>query len=109
MAVGMAVVKEVIDKDLPAHAQIQGNYLMAKLNEIAAEFNLKNVRGKGLLIAFDLPANKGSEVVAECFKAGLIINSPRPSIIRLMPPLIVNEEQINQMIQILSAVLEKVL
>ena len=109
MAVGMAVVKEVIEKDLGANAQAQGYYLLKKLNNLKTKFNLKEIRGKGLLIAFDLPTAKGSEVASECFKEGLIINSPQPSTIRLMPPLIVTEKEIDDMLQILSTVMKRVL
>jgi acetylornithine/N-succinyldiaminopimelate aminotransferase len=62
-----------------------------------------------LLIAFDLPAQKGKEVVGECLKQGLIINSPQPAMIRLMPPLIVTTKEIDAMLEILSAVLTEVL
>ena len=109
MAVGMAVVKEVIEKGLAANAQVQGNTILKKLNKLKIEFNLKDIRGRGLLIAFDLPTAKGSEISSECFKEGLIINSPQPSTIRLMPPLIVTEKEIDDMLQILSTVLERVL
>lgn len=109
MAVGMAVVKEVIEKDLATNAQVQGNTMLKKLNRLKTEFNLKDIRGKGLLIAFDLPTDKGSEIASECFKEGLIINSPQPPTIRLMPPLIVTEKEIDAMLQILSTVLKRVL
>jgi acetylornithine/N-succinyldiaminopimelate aminotransferase len=109
MAVGMAVVKEVIEKDLATNAQVQGNTILKKLNKLKTEFNLKDIRGKGLLIAFDLPTAKGSEIASECFKEGLIINSPQPPTIRLMPPLIVTEKDIDAMLQILSTVLKRVL
>jgi acetylornithine and succinylornithine aminotransferases len=109
MAVGLAVVKEVIEKEIAKNAQVQGKYLINKLNDLKSEFNIKDIRGRGLLIAFDLPTEKGSEVVSECFKEGLIINSPRPAVIRLMPPLIVIEKEIDDMLQILSGVLKRVL
>jgi len=40
---------------------------------------------------------------------GLMLNSPRPSTIRLMPPLIVTKEETDKMIDILSKVLDKTL
>jgi len=109
MAVGMAVVKEVIEKDLATNAHVQGNYIRKKLNDLNTEYNLNAIRGKGLLIAFDLPTPTGSEIASECFKEGLILNSPQPSTIRLMPPLIVTEKEIDDMLHILSMVLKRVL
>lgn len=107
MAVGLAVVKEIISKNLSKNAKLQGEYLTSKLEEISSKYKLKNIRGKGLLIAFDLPTENGSEIVSECLKEGLLINSPRPSIIRLMPPLIVTEKDTDNMISILCKVLDK--
>ncbi|MDD3225254.1 MAG: acetylornithine/succinylornithine family transaminase [Clostridium sp.] len=107
MAVGLAVVQEIINKDLSENAKLQGEYLTSKLEEISSKYKLKNIRGKGLLIAFDLPTENGSEIVSECLKEGLLINSPRPSIIRLMPPLIVTEKDTDKMISILCKVLDK--
>jgi acetylornithine/N-succinyldiaminopimelate aminotransferase len=109
MAVGMAVMKEIIEKDIAANAQSKGNYIVKKLNELKNEFSLKDIRGKGLLLAIDLPVAKGSKITSECFKEGLIINSPQPSTIRLIPPLIVTEKEIDDMLQILSSVLKRVL
>lgn len=109
MAVGYAVVNEIINKNLSKNAELQGVYLTEKLQSIAAQFGLSNIRGKGLLLAFDLPAEKGGEVVDQCMKNGLLVNSPQPSTVRLIPPLIVNAGDIDAMMAILSGVLTSVL
>jgi len=109
MAAGLVVVSEIINKNLSHNANIQGEYIIKKLNEIKSKYNLTNVRGKGLLLAFDIPKNNGSEIVEECLKEGLLINSPRPSIIRLMPPLIITEKDTDNMINILCKVLDKLI
>ncbi|MBP2635191.1 MAG: acetylornithine/succinylornithine aminotransferase [Firmicutes bacterium] len=108
MAVGMAVVNEIIDKNLIENAVKQGAYILQQLTSIASRFQLTNIRGKGLLIAFDLPTEKGGEVVSECQKRGLLVNSPRPAYIRLMPPLTVTSREIDEMIAKLSEVLAEV-
>lgn len=108
MAAGLAVVGEIINKNLSYNAKIQGEYIIKKLNEIKDKYGLTNIRGKGLLLAFDIPENKGSEITEECMKEGLLINSPRPSIIRLMPPLIITENDTDKMLNILCKVLDKV-
>ena len=108
MEVGYAVVNEILSKDLSANAAKQGEYLQHQLQGIASRFGLANIRGMGLLIAFDLPAENGSEVVAQSLQSGLLINSPQPSMVRLMPPLIVTSEDIDLMMQKLTAVLANV-
>ncbi|MCX7921489.1 MAG: acetylornithine/succinylornithine family transaminase [Clostridia bacterium] len=109
MAVGLAVVSEIINRNLAMNAEVQGDYIKRKLQEVSTIYNLKNIRGKGLLIGFDLPEDKGKEVVKECLEEGLLINSPRPATIRLFPALIVNREEIDKMFEILYRVLSKVL
>jgi len=109
MAVGIAVVNEVINKNLSYNAKIQGDYITKKLKEIKDKYELKNIRGKGLLLAFDLPEDNGKELVDKCLNEGLILNSPKPSTIRLMPPLIITEEDTDKMIYILSKVLDTTL
>lgn len=107
MAAGLAVVNEVINKNLSLNAKVQGEYIIENLNKIKNKYKLKNIRGRGLLLAFDLPEDNGSYIVERCLEEGLLINSPRPSIIRLMPPLIINKGDVDIMVNILSKVLDK--
>ena len=109
MAVGLAVMREVLAKNLADNATRQGLYIQKKLRELAAKFRLTQIRGKGLLIAFDLPTEQGAAVVAACLRRGLLINSPQPSMIRLMPALIVGEAEIDAMVEILEQAMTEVL
>jgi acetylornithine/N-succinyldiaminopimelate aminotransferase len=108
MAVGMAVVREVLERDLPGRAAIMGEYIIERLKGMSEKYPLRNIRGKGLLTAFDLPDPIGEKIVSACLDEGLIINSPRPSAIRLMPPLIVMKQHVDEMIDILSRVLDRI-
>ncbi|MDF2962620.1 MAG: argD1 [Paenibacillus sp.] len=107
MAVGHAVVSEVVNRQLPLQAEIQGNYIVERLHQIAEKYELKRIRGRGLLLAFDLPEENGPEIVSECLKAGLLVNSPSPLTIRLMPPLIVSKDEIDMMFELLTGVLDR--
>ena len=109
MAASYAVVSEVINKKLPQKALSRGKYLMRKLKELKTEFGLTDVRGKGLLVAVDLPKEKGADVVAQCFDKGLLINAPRPATLRFMPALNIGNAQVDEMIDILRPVLQKAL
>jgi len=109
MAVGIAVVEEIINRDLSSYAAKMGDYIMDKLNAEAAKFGLTRIRGKGLLIAFDLPKDAGKEIVSKVLPKGLLLNSPQPATIRLMPPMIVERGHVEEMIRILSATLKEVL
>jgi len=109
MSVGIAVFKEIIKDDLINNAKIQGEYLVERLKDIQSKYNLKDIRGMGLLIAFDLPEAKGPEFVKACLGEGLILNSPGPSVIRLMPPLIVTKDENDEMMRKLSKAFDRIL
>jgi acetylornithine/N-succinyldiaminopimelate aminotransferase len=105
MSVGYAVLNEIIEANLCEHAADMGKYIVEKLDAVKDKLNIKNIRGKGLLIAFDLPTGNAAEVVSKCLQNGLAVNSPKPATIRLMPALIVSEEDIDKMMSILYKVL----
>lgn len=107
MAVGIAVVSELIKKNLSYEAEQQGNYIKSKLNELKAKYKFENIRGKGLLIGFELTDTDGQTIVDKCLETGLLINSPHGSTIRLMPPLIVTKDDIDKMFDILCLVLDE--
>lgn len=85
-----------------------GEYIIERLKELSEKYPLRNIRGRGLLIAFDLPDASGEKVVSACLDEGLILNSPRPATIRLMPPLTVMKQHVDDMLDILSRVLGKI-
>jgi len=105
MAVGIAVFKEILNKKLYDNAKKMGEYLVMRLLDSGNHGRFRNIRGKGLLIAADLEREIGSTVVAECLDKGLIINSPCPSTLRFIPPLIVTKEDVDAMVDILNDVL----
>ncbi|NOV03587.1 aspartate aminotransferase family protein [Paenibacillus planticolens] len=107
MAVGLAVVGEVIQRKLPQQAAERGQYLLKKLHDVQERFGLTHIRGKGLLLAFDLPEPRGAELAAACLQAGLLINASGPSTIRLMPALIVTEAEIDEMMTLLCKIMDQ--
>ncbi|MCU6710361.1 acetylornithine/succinylornithine family transaminase [Paenibacillus sp. J5C_2022] len=102
MAAGLAVLQELLKRNLSANAAAQGHYLIRRLTELSSELPIRNIRGQGLLIAFDLPEGMAPVVTGLCMDKGLLLNAPSPSTIRLMPPLIVKEAHIDEMLAIAS-------
>ena len=100
MSVGLAVLKELLNKNLVTHTRKMGDLMMKRLTELSERYEIENIRGKGLLIAFDLMITKGADFVTKCLKDKLLINSPKETSIRLMPPLVVNEAEIEKAISI---------
>lgn len=102
MSVGLAVLRELLNQDLAVHCEKMGNLILEKLSTLSKTYEIENIRGRGLLIAFDLTEMKGPDLVNKCLNDKLLLNSPKEKSIRLMPPLVVNENEIEEMVAILK-------
>jgi acetylornithine/N-succinyldiaminopimelate aminotransferase len=106
-AAGIAVLGEVSKPEFLKAAADAGLFLESELQKISARHGLGEVRGRGLLLALDLNLPIGPAIVAQALEAGLLLNSPQPDALRLMPALSVTREEISEMIDQLDAILTK--
>jgi L-lysine 6-transaminase len=100
---------EIIQEDgLVENAARVGAAVKEGLEALAGEFeSVSNVRGQGLLVAFDLPdGDVRGRVVQGCWARGLAILSCGPRSIRLRPPLVFSEAQAAEVLGTLRAVLD---
>ncbi|GBD23025.1 Acetylornithine aminotransferase [bacterium HR29] len=105
-AAGVATVRTIIEQRLPERAARAGERLMARLRELEDRLPLvTEVRGRGLMAAVQLARDAAAEVTARCLERGLLVNAVRPNAIRLLPPLIVTDEEIDRACEILAAAL----
>ena len=65
------------------------------------------MRGRGLLLALDLKSDIGTKLVDVAREDGLLINSPRPHLLRFMPSLNVMEDEIDRMLELLETAIHK--
>jgi len=105
MAAGIAIIEELTKPGFLEKVTETGDYLRGRLEALSSQYGLREVRGKGLLLALDLQKEIGPEIVEEALKRGLLINSPRKITLRFMPALNVTRAEIDQMITILKSVL----
>ena len=107
-AVAYASTKYIIDHDLPAHAAEVGAYLEKGLAALKNDHEfISEVRGMGLLWAVQFNSDMAAAVVAACNQAGLLMNPLRPNAVRLMPPLTVTKDEIDEAVERLEAGLTK--
>jgi len=107
-AVGYAVMKYVLEKDIPAHAASVGRYMRGKLEALKDKYNcVTTVRGNGLMMAIVLNNDISAEVVNDCLAEGLLLNNVKPNTIRFVPPLIITERDVDTMTAILEGVLKR--
>jgi acetylornithine/N-succinyldiaminopimelate aminotransferase len=94
-----------------------GDYLSQQLSALSARLGLGAERGIGLLRALELGHDRGGDVVVAArdrlaeapgwANEGLLLNSPRPSLLRFMPALTTSRAEIDRMIDGLAVTLER--
>ncbi|HEY8880340.1 MAG TPA: acetylornithine transaminase [Roseateles sp.] len=111
-AVGLAVVNEVCRRDFLATVRQRGQQLAQGLQALVHEHGLVGERGAGLLRALVLPTDRAEQVVVaarELEPVGLLLNAPRPNLLRFMPALTISEAELEQAVGMLGAVLRETL
>lgn len=108
-AVGCAVMDAVLAPGFLERVKARGEYLMEGLSKLSARHQLGEVRGRGLLAALDLKRDIATEVTEVARDAGLLLNAPRPNLLRLMPALNVSQQETDTMLATLDGTLRQVL
>src|SRR5919198_322513 len=119
-AAGLAVLDVIAEDALVERTRARGEYMLQRLRELqAAHEQIGDVRGRGLLIGVELvedrdsraPANAlGAAVTNGCYERGLSMNITRTggnaNCLRIAPPLVVTEEEIDLAVEIMEASLQ---
>ncbi|QWD72096.1 acetylornithine transaminase [Polynucleobacter sp. UB-Raua-W9] len=109
-AVGISVIEQLLAPGFLDSVKAKGELLKSELLKLATEFNLEGERGEGLLRALMLGKDIGPKLVElarERSPEGLLINSPRPNLLRFMPALNVSDDEIRQMCSMLRELLKQ--
>jgi len=107
--VAKTVINTLTENDSAAHAHQLGNYIINGFNKTLKDIEgIRDIRGMGLLLAIELD-KPCAELVSIALEQGLLINVTAESVIRLLPPLIMNEEQANELITNLSDIIRSFL
>lgn len=114
MAAGVATIKYIKNNNLVEHVNNMGNKLRTHLEQVMSSSNfISEVRGRGLMLGVQIvnKENNGKPygelariIQRECFERGLVIEvGGRDSgVVRFLPPLIINENQIDTIGQIFA-------
>jgi acetylornithine/N-succinyldiaminopimelate aminotransferase len=107
-AASLAQINELLDRDLAGNAKKMGEYFMKKL---ASEVpHVKEVRGQGLLVGVEFNDGiSGVDVKHKCFEKHLLITAIGTSVIRMVPPLILTEEDCDKAVSIIKESVEELL
>ena len=104
-AAALAVLRVLAEQDLVRRAGVFGKTLRQSIESLGHPL-IDHVRGRGLLCGVVLSAPAGKEVEAAARAAGFLVNAAAPNVIRLAPPLIITEHQIDTFVTALPGILD---
>jgi predicted acetylornithine/succinylornithine family transaminase len=108
-AVAAAVFRYIVEQDLPGNAARTGGHFLERLLALQREQgSIKEVRGRGLLLAMEFTEPIALPMVTACRELGLLINPLPPHTIRFMPPLIIDQGDVDRALAILRAALTRI-
>ena len=97
---------DILDPLLPKISET-GSYFRMRLTELAKRYGfIREVRGVGLMIGVDLDM-PGKQVVLDAMAEGLLINCTHDTVIRMLPPYILTEQDVDRAITVLNRVFKK--
>ncbi|MDR0985126.1 MAG: aspartate aminotransferase family protein [Endomicrobium sp.] len=105
-AAAIAVLREMNESNFLYNVNKTASYLYKKLKILMDKYSIiTEIRGLGLLLGIKLSIS-GIEIVKFCLKNGLLVTCTQDTVIRLLPPLIVTEKDIDLSIKILENALK---
>ena len=106
-AASLAVCRVLLEGQVLDHARRMGEYLAKGLSDCKERHRVvREVRGLGLLQGIDLDMD-GKAVVSECLARGILINATGEHVLRFVPPLIITQLEIDQLLHTLAEIFSK--
>ncbi len=107
MSVGNAVMDEIFKKDFLSKVRSNSKYFIKELNKIKNKFPniIKEIRGTGLILGIQLH-NDQTKFIQSLLKNKLLTIRAAENVIRILPPLNVNKNEINMALKIINKVCE---
>ena len=94
----LAVMKTMREEDIPGRAARLGDYLLGQFQDrLAGVGAVVSVRGRGMMLGIEL-ARPCGELVRKALDKGLLINVTAERVIRLLPPLIIDRAQAEEIV-----------
>lgn len=109
MRAGIETLRIMQEDRLVENASLMGEYLSSELQKaLGGLAGFKEIRGKGLMIGIELD-RPCSAIMQLALEAGLLLSVTADTVIRLVPPLIINKADCDEIVTILSSVVKKFL
>ena len=97
----LAVVETMEREEIAPRAVAMGQYCVTQFRERLADVPwVADIRGRGMMMAIEL-AKPCAELVAKALDAGLLINVTADKVIRLLPPMVMSDDELGEMIELI--------
>ncbi|MFF2448536.1 acetylornithine transaminase [Neobacillus sp. NPDC058068] len=107
-AAGLATVTHILESNLLKHVIQITDYLDQQLQDLKEKYSfIKEIRGKGLLKGLVIETN-AIEIVQKAIPKNLLILTAGPNVVRILPPLTVTKEEINEFANKLESVFQSI-
>ena len=108
-AAGVAAMRYLEEQDLMGNAARAGQALVDELGNLKETLpGITEVRGMGLMIAFDTAEPVAQEMVKVGLEQGIVINATGPNTVRLVPPLIISQGEVEKAVGLIAGVFKAV-
>lgn len=105
-AAALTVIELMDEQKLAARAAELGTIMLARFKaELGGVQEVIEVRGKGLMIGIEL-ASPCAELVARSLERRLLINVAAEKVVRLLPPLIISDAEMNEIVDVVCALIK---
>jgi acetylornithine/N-succinyldiaminopimelate aminotransferase len=107
-AAAVATVRTILEDGILNRAEEMGDYLLGELETLGRRYPfVTEVRGIGLMIGMTLTI-PGADIVRKGHERGVLLNVTHDTVLRFVPPLVVTKAEVNEMIGILTGILDEV-
>ncbi len=106
-ACSLTVLSIVSTQETLASVKKNGEYLLSRLNSLGEKYStIELVRGQGLIVGIKMKEAPAT-IISQCIEEGLLLVGAGGNVIRMVPPLTVSWEEIDQALEIFEKVLKK--
>jgi len=106
-AAASAAIDVLVEERLPERAATLGSYFKGKLEGLAEKYRIvREVRGLGLMLGMEMRFDI-YDMLLGCMDRGVLVLDAGRNVLRFLPPLVIEKEQINRVVEVLDEVMEK--
>ncbi len=106
-AAASAAIDVLVEERLPERAATLGGYFKGKLEGLAEKYRIvREVRGLGLMLGMEMRFDVYNMLLG-CMERGVLVLDAGRNVLRFLPPLVIEKEQIDRVIEVLDEVMEK--